>query len=462
MVDEPLVSIAMPVRNGMPHLRQAIESISRQTYRRFELVIQDGVSTDGSLEYIRGLDVPYPVHLVSEHDGSLTAGYNRALGRCTGELVTALACDEILDSDSLAIFVSWYREHPDAVCIYGGARIIAPSGLVQETEPRDFCLIDYLRHQTCPPFAACVFNRPLLGGELRFDETLATVPDFEFFTRIALRFGEQRIIRKPAFVVTYRGDEVSMTYRPESYAQFARDKQTVIDRLLGGNLQQAFLGYLRRDLLCRMHTLFAEQTLQMPGGEAAFREHLEAAAAALPGAPCLKRLVPLTRNFRWDERARVPVPRDDVAPLPPPKEASVLAWVDLGLIGAEPDWMAAGAAVTGDAEGVRLRTANQAWHYAASVPLMGGWVLPRNSWCWLRLAFSAVEGAPMVSLFNPAANEIKEERSLPPRREPGELFFELSDPACTHLLFRNGPANAASSVLIHAIEVWSMPAAVAA
>ncbi len=45
-VTGPLVSIGLPVYNGEPFLEQAINSLLRQTFENFELVISDNASTD--------------------------------------------------------------------------------------------------------------------------------------------------------------------------------------------------------------------------------------------------------------------------------------------------------------------------------------------------------------------------------------------------------------------------------
>ena len=39
----PLVSIILCVRNGMPHVRNAVESVRSLRYSNYELVVQDGV-----------------------------------------------------------------------------------------------------------------------------------------------------------------------------------------------------------------------------------------------------------------------------------------------------------------------------------------------------------------------------------------------------------------------------------
>ncbi len=54
---KPFVSIGMPVYNGEPHIRQALDSLLAQDYENFELIISDNASTDRTqeicLEYAR-------------------------------------------------------------------------------------------------------------------------------------------------------------------------------------------------------------------------------------------------------------------------------------------------------------------------------------------------------------------------------------------------------------------------
>ncbi len=51
---EPLISVGMPVRNCEETIGQAIRSILLQTYRRWELLIVDDGSSDGTIEVARG------------------------------------------------------------------------------------------------------------------------------------------------------------------------------------------------------------------------------------------------------------------------------------------------------------------------------------------------------------------------------------------------------------------------
>ena len=451
MVNNPLISVALPVKNGMPNLKQTIDALKRQTYRRFELVVQDAVSTDGSVEYVSELREDFPVRMVSEPDGSLVKGYNRAFARCQGELVVAAACDEVLDDDALRTYVSWYREHPNAVIVYGGSRLVDPWGGIAQFQPLDFHLVDYLRHAVCPTTAG-FFNRAQLGSELRMDESLKTVPDFELFTRVALRFGEHRIVCKRGFTMTARRDSSSMTYRAESLSQFARDKGVVIDRLLSGPLRDEFTAYLRNDLVFHMQTAFADLAEAIPGGDYAAAHHVLGAAAAMPHDPRLMHPTRRNRFLRWDANQSTPVLRQNVAPVPPPPEATIVAELQPSSIYSP--WTPLGARVEQVPEGARVTTGADSWTPAAVVEIPTEYL--DAPWCWLRVRYSDVRGGPVMGLGNPTTSEISYNKRLA-RTEGTEAYFELYDAGFSVLALGNGETRQVSSVVINAMEILMLP-----
>src|SRR5256885_16146944 len=109
----PLISLLLPVKNGLPHLRTTIDAVWRQTYQDYELIIQDGGSTDGTLDYLHTLRGMPNVAIASAPDCGIGQAYNRALTRSSGDLVCFIAADEYLEDDSLERGVAWSHQYPE-------------------------------------------------------------------------------------------------------------------------------------------------------------------------------------------------------------------------------------------------------------------------------------------------------------------------------------------------------------
>ena len=131
----PLVSVVMPVYNGLPHLREAIASVLAQTYPAVELVIVDDGSTDGSAEVAEAL-APAAVVIRQENQGQ-AAARNRALIVAKGEFIAFLDADDLALPERLARQVEAVQEAgvDAAFCHLSEFRALA-SGVREVDAPR--------------------------------------------------------------------------------------------------------------------------------------------------------------------------------------------------------------------------------------------------------------------------------------------------------------------------------------
>lgn len=103
----PLVSVIMPVFNGEEFLHEAIDSVLRQTFQDFELIIVDDGSTDRSVEILKKYEnQDSRVKLLySDHAGAGEAR-NNALKIAVGEYLCFVDSDDLFNKNMLAVFYS--------------------------------------------------------------------------------------------------------------------------------------------------------------------------------------------------------------------------------------------------------------------------------------------------------------------------------------------------------------------
>jgi GT2 family glycosyltransferase len=181
----PLVSIFMFVRNGAKSIRRAIDSVLAQTYSNIEFIVQDGASTDGTLDILRGYGEQLKV--VSEHDSGPNEGLWRALNRCTGTVIGSCLADEELMPDAVKCAVDLLLYEPDVVAITSDAIITDIDGVqtgVWKSGP--FNLVDYLLCDYTPYFCSTFFRRQaLLEAGLQSEKWGMKSVEFELWCRLA-------------------------------------------------------------------------------------------------------------------------------------------------------------------------------------------------------------------------------------------------------------------------------------
>jgi len=106
------VSVALPTRNGMPYLREAVGSILAQTFPSFELLVIDNASTDGTAEFLATVVDPR-VRSARAADGlGLVAIHALAVASTSSELVALMGHDDIAEPTRLARQVALLDAEP--------------------------------------------------------------------------------------------------------------------------------------------------------------------------------------------------------------------------------------------------------------------------------------------------------------------------------------------------------------
>jgi hypothetical protein len=110
----PMVSVVMSVFDSELFLREAVESILRQSFRDFEFIIIDDGSTDKSgsiLDYYQRRDPR--VRVCHQENRGLIESLNRGCGLARGKYIARMDADDVALRDRLTWQVDWMEKHQD-------------------------------------------------------------------------------------------------------------------------------------------------------------------------------------------------------------------------------------------------------------------------------------------------------------------------------------------------------------
>ena len=135
---EGLVSVVIPVHDRAQLLVEAVESVLRQTYPSWEVVIVDDGSTDDTPSTIRELEEAHPGRIHSVRQQNAGPGAAREAGRrvSRGEYQQFLDSDDLLLPRKLELQVSSLHGRACNTVSYGPTRIQAAEGRAQEPARR--------------------------------------------------------------------------------------------------------------------------------------------------------------------------------------------------------------------------------------------------------------------------------------------------------------------------------------
>lgn len=126
------VSVIIPTYNCQEHIVNCLQSVIRQDFSAYEIIIKDGGSTDGTIEAIEDIKRNHPhvpVMLTSEPDAGIYDAMNKAVSMCSGTWLYFLGSDDYLFNEHVFSKIFSLTDTNDVEMIYGNV-IMTKSGKV--------------------------------------------------------------------------------------------------------------------------------------------------------------------------------------------------------------------------------------------------------------------------------------------------------------------------------------------
>ena len=279
----PLVTIVIPAYDAAKLITGALESVFRQTFTDYEvLVVNDKSHDTPELERVLAPYFDRITYLVREENGGVAAARNTAIRAARGRYIALLDSDDAWEPEYLAEQVAVLDADPTLAVVYPNALIVGDHPHAGRTF-MDVCpsegpvTVASLLEARCSVFISSVLRRESLLRVGLFDENLRSAEDFELWVRLTA--AGERIVYQRKILARHLKRRESLSADPINMAAHALQ---VFDKI-GRELQ---LSETDRTVLARRRAHFQAQLELARGKHAFFRfdpraalEHLQRANA---------------------------------------------------------------------------------------------------------------------------------------------------------------------------------------
>ncbi|MFL9839869.1 glycosyltransferase [Sphingomonas sp. ST-64] len=161
LANGPLVTVYIPCRNYGRFLRQAIESVQRQLYANWEIILFDEASKDDTHEIADDFQRADPARIQVVHNATprgLQWIANRAIETAKGKYLVRLDADDWLDESALLAMVAKLESDPALGLVYGNYYYTDAEGNILGVE-RGYDIDAEETSGHLPPHGACTMVR---------------------------------------------------------------------------------------------------------------------------------------------------------------------------------------------------------------------------------------------------------------------------------------------------------------
>lgn len=199
MAEAPLVSVAIPVFNGLPYLPQTLESVRAQTYPNIEIVLVDGGSDEPALKYLRSLqDLNVRVEFLSRGT-PVAETWSRSCELAHGDFIKLLCQDDLLYATAIESQVEFLLKQESAGLVFSKRDVVDADGSVvskgrgglsgssRVLDGREALRFGYLAGSNIygEP-EAVLFRRSALVNQLPWNSSIPYLIDMEMYARVML------------------------------------------------------------------------------------------------------------------------------------------------------------------------------------------------------------------------------------------------------------------------------------
>ena len=216
----PVVSVLIPYYNDAEYLPQAIESVLKQTYQNFELILVNHATTDNCREIAHGYDDPRIVHIDMPMNYGAGTGLimRKALAVAKGKYFKPFCADDVMRPNCLGDLVDFMESHPEKDFAFGNVEYIDAGGeslgkdlftvRTKSTRTEIDCMKRFARFESFLPYVGSIFRTQVVSvGDV--DTVCIMLFDVSFWLRLLVEGRKIGFLEKIVAGYRIHGGQVS-------------------------------------------------------------------------------------------------------------------------------------------------------------------------------------------------------------------------------------------------------------
>jgi glycosyltransferase involved in cell wall biosynthesis len=190
----PRVSVVMPTYNQGNFLGEAIDSVLKQTWTDFELIIVNDGSTDQTFNILQDYSIRYPeIRVIHQQNGKLPRALNTGFQAAKGEFLTWTSSDNRMLPQMIETLLASLLKRPDAGMVFSDWNLIREDGEPFGKVVHTFDFNRYLLMRLNFINVSFLYRRVCQETIGLYDPDFLYVEDWEYWLRVSRRFNVFRI-----------------------------------------------------------------------------------------------------------------------------------------------------------------------------------------------------------------------------------------------------------------------------
>lgn len=209
------ISVIIPSFNAGRYIRFAIDSVLKQTYKDYEIIVIDDGSTDNTPEMVRTYIATDQIKYFYQENAGLSAARNSGISRSTGEFIALLDADDEWNAEKLSYQVNMMNSSQYIGMVFTDFNTFNDETILAKNkigfkfeEHSQITFLELFRGLNFIHPSTVLIRKTVFSRCGYFDTELRAVEDYDMWLRISKEF---RIIgiKKPLTNIRLHGGNMS-------------------------------------------------------------------------------------------------------------------------------------------------------------------------------------------------------------------------------------------------------------